>query len=1338
MPNEVIIKFKPVLPKSKHSSIMTKHSGKKLKKGYKREDSFLIEIKDKDIFDAIEEMKSDPDIESVSLNYIVRSTEYSNNDPYYQWSLDKTRTKKAWEIEKGDSNVIVAIVDSGIDRFHEDIYVKWWGWDFVNWDDDPMDIDGHGTHVAGTVRATIDNNKGIAGVAPNVSLLAIKVLENGSGTTFDVCDGIIYASDYADIINLSLGGSGGASLKEAVVNYAFGEGDLVIAAAGNDNTSDKHYPAACDNAIAVASTTSTDQRSSFSNFGSWIEIAAPGSSIVSTVGINLYGDYEYWNGTSMATPHVSALAALIWSVNRSLSNQQVENIIMGTAYDLGTPGHDIYFGWGRIDAFEALKAALGDAQDPDIPTVLSTTHPSQGTWYSSNDPFFSFNSTDDKGIIGYSYILDQNPTTNPDEIIETRSNTKSYTNLSDGIWYFHVKAEDIVEKWSGVADYKIQIDSTPPPAPSPDDGISGWTDQTSITFSWPAVTDTAPVTGYEWWLDTGTHNSTTETQVRIDGISEGAHTFYVKAINATSLAGPTGSHTVGIDLNDPGAPINLAVSPDNWTNVNSFAIDWTDPSDASGIAGSYYKLDTPPTFNEDGTWSTSHPVAGISVAGDGIHTIYVWLKDNAGNVNYLNYAQTDLYLDTDPPSTPALTSTTHPDELSWYSDNDPTFDFSSTDDNGVAGYSYVIDQISGTIPDAVSEGALESASYSDITDGTWWFHVRAIDIAGNAGATEQYKVQVDSTPPSTPSPDDGIGGPTSQTSITFSWPSVSDTAPITEYKWGFDDPATPNSTTDTQVEINGISEGNHTFHVKAVNEASLTGGAGSHTITIDLTAPAPPANISVDPSSWTNINSFTVNWDNPADTSGIEGCYYKLDSIPTAADDGTWSTSHPLTDITLPGDGIHTIYVWLKDNAGNVDHLNSAATELYLDTTPPGGPTSIGVTATALEAELKINWTPPSVADFSHVRIYRSETSGDIGTLVHDNVPGNEKYDQSLTTGIIYYYTIKAVDSVGNESTNTDQASGTPTDLTPPAEFNLISPANGSAGPNSLPTFSWQASSDPSGIAKYELWINGTLNVPNIDPGTTSITPASPLPPSPTPYSWHVIAYDTYGNLRESTVWNHTVAELTGPEISMTLDGREVSSGDIISSTPLIEAIITDDNGIDPTSIIIFIDEGTAFERRYESLSGSYIAGTLSFELPSPLTAGSHTIKLMADDVFGNTSETALSELNVYSKGKVIGIPGNAPNPANSSTGTYLRYTLSKDLDVRIKLYTIYGNLIWQTRCGSGLKNGDMGLGGAMGLNEVYWDARSSMGKVVPNGAYIYLVLADGEVIAKGTLSKID
>ena len=346
---------------------------------------------DVDIPSAVDEYGADPNVKYAEPNYIGCAA-LAPNDAYYtyQWAHSKMQSELAWNITTGNASIVIAIVDTGVDWNHPDLAPNIWinsaetvngidddgngyvddlrGWDFVHttypvWpgedgtvrDNNPMDFHGHGTHVAGIAAAVTNNTIGIAGMSWTSKIMSVRAgYKAPDGASWfwwsDVAPAIKYAADNgANVISMSFGGYGFSSLLKGAVDYAYAKGVFLVAAAMNDNISTRPYPAGYNNVVAVAATNSTDGKAWFSNYGSWVDVAAPGVDIVST----FFDDtYASWSGTSMSTPYVAGLAALILSENFTLTNVEVRNVIRTTT-DPVVSG--VYIGTGRVNAYKACS-----------------------------------------------------------------------------------------------------------------------------------------------------------------------------------------------------------------------------------------------------------------------------------------------------------------------------------------------------------------------------------------------------------------------------------------------------------------------------------------------------------------------------------------------------------------------------------------------------------------------------------------------------------------------------------------------------------------------------------------------------------------------------------------------------------------------------------------------------------------------------------------------------------------------------------------------------------------------------------------------------------------------
>jgi thermitase len=311
----------------------------------------------------------------------------SPDDPGFvnQWGMVKVQAPQAWDVTVGSPSINIAILDTGVDLDHPDLADKLIS--NINFSNSGTtdDVYGHGTHVAGIAAAMIDNGIGVAGLGYTSTIMNVKVLSDvGAGAYSWIASGIIWAADNgAEVINMSLGGSSNSSTLEDAINYAWSKGVVVVAAAGNSGDSTPMYPAYYTSCIAVAATDANDARASWSNYGDWVDAAAPGVSVYSTLRDNGYG---YKSGTSMASPHVAGLAALVFTTVSDANgdgklNDEVRSRLEATCDDIGVTG----IGYGRINAARAVGSApvlpgsiTGQVTDAEDGSAISGAQVSDG------------------------------------------------------------------------------------------------------------------------------------------------------------------------------------------------------------------------------------------------------------------------------------------------------------------------------------------------------------------------------------------------------------------------------------------------------------------------------------------------------------------------------------------------------------------------------------------------------------------------------------------------------------------------------------------------------------------------------------------------------------------------------------------------------------------------------------------------------------------------------------------------------------------------------------------------------------------------------------------------
>ncbi|MBN1667697.1 MAG: peptidase S8 [Anaerolineales bacterium] len=540
-----------------------------------------------------QQLSAEAEVRYAEPDYVYTAFNTIPNDSHYnkQWSHSKTNAPQAWDLATGSSDIIIAIVDTGVDLGHPDLVGKLVpGYDVYNNDANPLDDNGHGTHVAGIAAANTNNGTGVAGVSWGARLMPVKALNNqGSGNISHITAGIYWAyQNGADIINLSLGGSVYSQSMQDAVNAAHSAGSLVVAAMGNCRTAGDGcpvanpvmYPAGLNNVFAVASTGPTDAYAPYSQYGSHCDVAAPGGAmewyqdpdgiystmptydvLMTTVGFAK--NYDFVHGTSQATPYVAGLGALVWSYAPWLTADQVQAAIEDSAVDLGAPGWDVNYGHGRVNAYAALASI---PIQPDAPALNTISNPDGDGNY-----LVDWNTVN----LANSYVLQEDDNisfTSPQQVYSGASSQYSITGRGGGSWYYRVKAVNQAgsSAWSNTRSVTVK-----PAAPSLST-ITNPSNQDAYLLDW---SETAGAQGYLLQEDDNntfsspiTRYTGVDSQYQVTGQASGNWYYRVQAFNAggESAWSSVRATSVAAHLYLPPAfnPIN---NPDN---LDTFILDW--------------------------------------------------------------------------------------------------------------------------------------------------------------------------------------------------------------------------------------------------------------------------------------------------------------------------------------------------------------------------------------------------------------------------------------------------------------------------------------------------------------------------------------------------------------------------------------------------------------------------------------------------------------------------------------------------------------------------------------------------------------------------------------------
>ena len=458
-------------------------------------------------------------------------------DPYFpsEWHLTAIKAPDAWAITTGSSNVLIGVIDSGGDWTHPDLAPSMvTGWNFLKGNTDTQDTVGHGTAVSGAAAAATNNATGVAAVSWGNKIMPLLISDSSSPAYISaLSNAITYAADRGvRILSVSICWTSPSSTLQSAVDYAWSKGSVVFAAAGNSSSSAPTYPAATNNVVAVSATDVNGTLASFSSYGNWIDLSAPGNNILTT---KLGGIYSAWYGTSFSTPITAAVGALVLSIKPGLSASSLVNLLEQNSDDLGAPGYDQYFGHGQVNAYKALLAAGSLAADTTLPSVSITSPSSAATVAGTIQVQGS--ASDNVGVTGTQlYIDNQLVSISSSSPFSFAWNTLNYTNGSHTL---QVKASDaagnIGSTSVSVNVYNPVVSDTMPPVVTIGSPTSGSSVKGNLLIS-ASATDNVGISQVAIYIDDTLRCTDTASPYTCSWntkkASSGSHTIKVTAWDA--------------------------------------------------------------------------------------------------------------------------------------------------------------------------------------------------------------------------------------------------------------------------------------------------------------------------------------------------------------------------------------------------------------------------------------------------------------------------------------------------------------------------------------------------------------------------------------------------------------------------------------------------------------------------------------------------------------------------------------------------------------------------------------------------------------------------------------
>jgi hypothetical protein len=593
----------------------------------------LVHVPEERLSAVFEALSHHPNIAFAEPDYIF-PPDTVPNDTYYSsaWHLPKVDAPTAWDSTTGSSNVIIAILDTGVESSHPDLAPKLvGGWNFFDDNSDTRDVWGHGTAVAGTAAACSNNGLGVAGLAWGCRLMPIRVTDtNAYGYLSAMARGLTYAADHgARVANLSFRVSGSATLSNAA-QYFQSKGGVVTVSAGNEAVFDDSPED--PSVLTVSATDANDALASFSNTGNNVDVSAPGVNILTTA---VGGSYGFGTGTSFSAPIVAGVAALVISANPSLSGQQIQNIIRTSADDLGAPGWDSIFGSGRVNAARAVQVARNTSGGDVTAPSVSINSPAGGSTL-TGAVAVTVDATDNTGVIRIELLVDG--VVSGTNASPPASFSWDTTRSANGAHNLQARAYDAAGNIGASTLLAVTVqnpvpDTTPPTAslmsPSNNCTVAG------IVNIAVSGSDNVAVTRVEWWLDGVKQGSNAAASASFSwdtrAVADGSHTLQSRAYDAAGNMGASSlvTATVKNSLADLIAPTAQITSPTNGLHLGKSTKVYVTSTDNVGVTkvdllvdGKYFatSFSAAPVF----TWNTSKIKRGS-------HTLQAVAYDAAAN-----------------------------------------------------------------------------------------------------------------------------------------------------------------------------------------------------------------------------------------------------------------------------------------------------------------------------------------------------------------------------------------------------------------------------------------------------------------------------------------------------------------------------------------------------------------------------------------------------------------------------------------------------------------------------------------------------------------------------------